>query len=681
MSSDVVGTGPGAGMEPVPTTDEETLGRGIARFFADLWFVVFYQPVRYGTLYVRWHSRGVAGITWAVAILYALIVGSIIIANPLRSAAEFETLVDATSSKAVPTFLIPAALCLLGVAFGVLLAGSQRSPWWRRLLFLGAIVGILVSVTAIAFANGVGGILAWTCVVLLGLMLAYVVVMWVAPTRPAPDTLILVVLCDGILLASYRSVVNQTLLNNISGTLLVTSLVLGFLGALAIPMAFLAGVSATSLGVSFVAWTGDAVGERAAAWFSLLLACVVLAWQWVSAGREWSEAFSPTRLSGLLGALIVAVLCAALWLACHRGERWPEGRPTAVAAAAAAVAVPVCFGLAAIPILGSILGMLAVTLGTLVSPALLVPFNALLDVLSTDNAVTLNRAAVVIGLVIGGALLMRRSRRLFAAIAMVDAVVVAGTFFLPMLPGGWFLSAPRLGDVGMATATILLAFWAARRELPPHRVAFLLVLILLSALVRQADFFALPLGFLIGASTAALLIFGLIWGFLTDGGAVHDDARSFPRDRQMLVLLGYYLFSIVIVAWSVIGKDVDIARVLSDDTALSVRILGSAMILSVVLACGLALQRTGGVRSQTAEDAEEEQAAEDAAAEHAEAAEDAAAEHAEAAEDAAAEHAEAAEDAAAEHAEAEVEAEATLHSEAAQDAPESAPETAPREET
>ena len=603
-----------AGGSAEPGDSPASVMQRIGLFFADLWVVVFYRPVRYGTLYVRWHSRAVGGITWAVAVLYALIVVSIVYANPLRSSAEFETLVDATSSKAVPTFLIPAALCLLGVSFGVLLAGSQRSPWWRRILFLAVIAGILTAVTGIAFSNGTGGILAWTCVVLLGLTLAYVLLMWLAPTRPGPDTLILVVLCDGILLASYRSLVNQTLFDNFSGTFLVVSLVLGFLGTLAIPMAFLAGVSATSLGVSFVAWTGDAIGERAATWFSLILGGVVLAWQWVSFVRGWPEDPPLTRLTSLLAALLVVIVCVAVWLACHRGERWPEGRPTTVAAAAATVAVPICFGIAALPIVAAILGMLGVTLGTLLSPAVIDPFYTVLDALSTDNAVTLNRAAVVVGLAIGAVVLVRRSRPLFAAIAAVDAVVIASTFFLPLLPGGWFWTAPRLGDVGMAIATFLLVLWAVRRELQPHRVAFLLVLILLSALVRQADFFALPLGFLIGASTTALLIFGLAWGFLTDGGAVHEDGPSFPRDRQLLVLLGYYLFSIVIVAWAVIGKDVDIARVLGDDTALSVRMLGSAMIMAVVLACGLTLQRSGGVRSQTAEDVEEAQAKEDALA-------------------------------------------------------------------
>lgn len=586
----------------------------VGQFFADLWGVVLYQPVRYGTLYVRWHSRSVAGIAWAVAILYAAVVVSIIAANPLRSASELETVVDATTSKAVPTFLIPAALCLIGVAFGLLLAGSQRSPWWRRLLFLAVVIGVLVSVTAVGFSSGTGGILAWTGVVLLLLTVGYVLVMWLAPTRPGADTLILVILCDGIFLVSYRSVVNQTLLSNSSATLLVAGLVLGFLASLAIPLAFLSGVSAASLGVSLVAWTGDALGERAATWFSLIVVGVVLSWQWIALARGWPDEDLATRLTSLLAAAMVVVVSAALWWACHRSERWPEGRPATVSTAAVVVAIPVCFGLAAIPIIGSVTGMLGVTLGSLLSPDVVQPFFAALDILGSDNAVTLNRAAVVVGLAIGAVVLARHSLPLFAAIAAVYSVAIGTTFFLPLLPGGWFWTPPDIGDVGMVLGTVLLASWALRRELQPHRVAFLLVLVLLSALIRQADFFAVPLGFLIGASTTALLIFGLIWGFLTDGGSAHEDGRSFPRDRQLLVLLGTYLFTIVIVAWAVIGKDVATARLLADDTALSVRMIGTGLILAVVLACALALHKSGGARVETAEDVEEAQAEEDAAA-------------------------------------------------------------------
>ena len=136
------------------TAPDESVPRWIARFVSDLWRITIFQPVRYGTLDLGVHSRGVAGIAWAVVLLYTLTIASIIFAGPLRSSSPLLSSIGATSAAVVPTFLLPAALCLLAVAFGLLLAGSQRAPWWRRILYLIVIGAVLATVAAVGSGLG-----------------------------------------------------------------------------------------------------------------------------------------------------------------------------------------------------------------------------------------------------------------------------------------------------------------------------------------------------------------------------------------------------------------------------------------------------------------------------------------------------------------------------------------------
>lgn len=567
-------------------SETQTFVRQGADFFRDLVRVVLVQPVRRGTLDVAGHSRGVAGIACAVAILYAMTVGSILVANPLRAASELESSVDEAGNLIVPTFLIPAVLCLLGVSFALLLSGSQRAPWWRRILYLIAVEGILGSATAISVGFGERSWLTWVCCGLMALTLLYTIVVWLGRTPAATDAFVFLILCSGVLLTAYRTIVAQTLMGASNGSLVTVSLLLTFVGTLALPIAFLSGVNATAFGVSIISWAGDELGKRSAVIVGGAVVTIVLAWQWLSVVRgllgapfQWIEA-----LAGLLAALVVVTASAGVWWLAHRSARAESASLVEVAAAGVGVALPVAYGLASAAMIGSFLGLIAVPLNSLVSAEALEPVFGLTDIVGSNVFVTSTRVAVVIGLLVAAILLVRRGRHLLAGVAGVDAVVLASYFWLGRLLGGWLWTPSSIGNVGLIAATALLVAWALRRRLDPDRVGILLLMALLSALVRKADFFALPIGFLIGASATALLIVGLVWGFLTDGGDAHADARAFPKDRRLLVVLGTFLFGITIVAWAVIGKDVATSLVLSADAALGVQTIGSALIIAVVFA-------------------------------------------------------------------------------------------------
>jgi hypothetical protein len=176
-------------------------------------------------------------------------------------------------------------------------------------------------------------------------------------------------------------------------------------------------------------------------------------------------------------------------------------------------------------------------------------------------------------------------------------------FGVPLVAPEWMWTPSALGNVGVVCATVLSLVWTFTRRWDRSRATFILVLALMSALIRQADFFAVPLGFLIGASAAALLIVGLVWGFLVDGGDAHADTPGFPRDRRLLALLGTFLFAITVVAWAVIGKDVGMTAALAATSRLALVTLGSALVIAVVLAAAspwLGLHRPATADAQRA---------------------------------------------------------------------------------
>lgn len=581
----------------VQTMSRPSVAKAVWHFISDLLRIVIFQPVRYGTLALGSHSAGVAGITWAVTLLYGLTVASILMANPLRSVSPIQAQIDATSNLVVPAFLIPAVLCLLGISFGLLLAGSQRAPWWRRVLYLVVVGAILGSVAAIGAALGQGGALSWATVAVLLVAIAYVVLMWLRRTRPAIDAIVLVSLSSLTLLLTYRSLVLQSVLG--SGgeqTVTAASLILQQVATLALPVAFLSGINAAALGISVVAWGGEELGRRAAMWVSLLVAGIALGLQWVFIARDaiMDSSAVPGRVTRVVAAVVIIAVCWIMWRLCRGRGGARDVSPVRVSSSGVAVAVPVSYGVTAAAFIGALVGAVVIALQLVASPEAAKPLMGLLDLTGSTAFSSAVRVAAIVGLLLGAVVLVRRGERLLAEVAAVYAVIL-GSVYITVIPPEWFWTPSAVGDVGLIAATGCAIAWTARGSWHRGRAAFILTLAFLSALVRQADFFAVPLGFLIGASATALLIVGLVWGFLTDGGEAHENAPRYPGDRQLLVLLGTFLFGAAIVAWAVLGKVVATTLLLSEVSALALQTLGTALIIVVIFeASGLAFRGRQG---------------------------------------------------------------------------------------
>ena len=567
---------------------------------------VIYVPVRTGTLDLRAHPGAIAGITWAVTAIFVAVLLAILLARPLRAVSPLDVFVSEDGgSTVVPSFLVPAVLVLLAVSFALALAGSQRCRLWLRLLMLVVVVGVLTGFVAVGLEPGAVSATSVGALVAVVLTAAWSLAIWTGRTHAALDVFVLLVLCGATLLLAYAAQAGRLGGGGTSLTLVTTSLLLSYVGILATPIAFISGLGATALGIDVVGSAGSDLGRRAPLVLSAIVAAGVIAWQVVVA--------VPDRLSqasvdgawaigrGLVVALVVVGLSAAAWGLCHRGASRESDEAhdlPQVSAVALRVGEPVAYGLTATVVATGLAGVvLFIAAGGWplgIEDALAGVRDGLSRVvgwLGRLDVVTGVRLAVVAVMVIFAVVAARRGRALVASIASIDAVVIAAYFGLPYLTPDWALATDALGDIGVAAAAVLLAWWGIRRQIDRARMSLVLVLALLSALVRQADFFSLPFGFVIGASTLALLLIGLVWSFLTDGGAAHQDAPHYPRDAQLLLVLARALFGISIVAWAVLGKEVGISSSLGEATSQAVLTLGTALVITGVLAAARAVSR------------------------------------------------------------------------------------------
>ena len=574
------------------TPDQWTLTRLVTGLTAN----VLVEPVRSGTFRLKGHSHAVAGIAVFVGLAFGALLAAIAAARPLRSASEFVADTSSGATSVVPAFLVPLMLFLLGLAFALVLAGSQRSHPLVRAVTLMAVVVIVGTVVLVVPNRDAAGAMWWVAVSGLVATVGYAVLIWWGRTAAGVDFLILFVLLEATIIASYRATVLGQASTDLRFDIVTASLLLTYLSVLASPVALAAGLSAVGVGVAAGAWSAEFLGRRARPTTLLILIIVIGAWQaWITIGNV--RAGVEDDVGQLLRAWTSAIVVAALgWFVGRalvgRRSRAEDSDDSDVSANevvrlvsdAGRFGLPVGYALQAIVILTALLGVVILGLAVLAPDTSTAGVRDLTDALSSERAVAVAGWAVVGGLLVAATALARKSARLPAAIAAVDAIVIgsliatSGDAWL----SGWAWQPSSFGDLGVVMAAILATSWAIRGRWSADRAAFLLVVLLMSGLIRQAAILEVPMGFLLSASTTGLLVFGLFWSFLTGGAATHEDGRHASRDRRLLLFLGESLYALALVAWAVIGKDIGASGTLSQVAAKAVLTVGTALVLMAV---------------------------------------------------------------------------------------------------
>lgn len=99
-------------------------------------------------------------------------------------------------------------------------------------------------------------------------------------------------------------------------------------------------------------------------------------------------------------------------------------------------------------------------------------------------------------------------------------------------------------------------FWLVQGRLTEERARRLLLLVLITLLMRQTGFIEDPFSPFLGFTGVGMIALGIVWDALTIGFWANNDSRGLPRVSRILLYLGYVLFSIAVLNWSVASHDI-----------------------------------------------------------------------------------------------------------------------------
>ena len=110
--------------------------------------------------------------------------------------------------------------------------------------------------------------------------------------------------------------------------------------------------------------------------------------------------------------------------------------------------------------------------------------------------------------------------------------------------------------------------WLVRGQLTDDRVAGLLLLLLITALLGQTDFISNRFSPFFGSGGVWFIAFGLAWDALTIGAWANASTPTIPRVSRILLFLGYSLLTVAVVNWAVSVHDLTAISRLTGEAAL-----------------------------------------------------------------------------------------------------------------
>lgn len=222
------------------------------------------------------------------------------------------------------------------------------------------------------------------------------------------------------------------------------------------------------------------------------------------------------------------------------------------------------------------------------------------DALRGTTAVTIVRAFVGVSLLVAAFVAARRGSRglpeLLGAIGLIALVSLLP--FIAESPPRW--SSEAIAVIIALGSIALTAVLAVRRQLDGRRLALLTVALLLSAAAAWRDVLADPLSVLIGSGGIALVLFGFVWGFVTDADVTHHESAAYPRPARVMLFLANAVFGVTVLAFGTLARDLDVGINLDAFAQFGDTLLGTALILAVVIAVWVAAASKDSVDSHTA---------------------------------------------------------------------------------
>ena len=511
-----------------------------------------------------------------IAALVALLSG------PLRRGSVL--IIATQGGSSTPVGLVWLIAFLVVVALALFTLAAMHGPWWLKILgfFVGAILLAVWGVTGGAGTNLVPTLLAG--VAILGL-----IAFWIVRGRRLfawwefPLLLGLYALPVGTVIAVMSA--NAENFGFEFAPLLVeqTASLLGFL---VLPAALVAGAAVAELTVAVtVAATRQAQRLARLRWVYAAVAVLVVL-RGVQIGFQLAD-LDPVEEGWLaIGPAIglAAAFGLVTWLMVRINRRPDEVPVSELPDELARVGVPVGVALVCVllPVFAFLFAYQAL-FGLFPDVARSIDFDPSPVV---DRITDAFRGGLGLVLIVIGTRLARRGRLGTAVVLGCVGVVLLGLAMRLITGYRWalWIDPDALNLVATATVVVAGAWHLIRRTLTRERAVAIGALLILSALFSYRDFVSDPIGVLIGYSGVALVLFGLVWDFLTGLDWANGDSRRFPRPVRVLLAVTYTLLTVTILAYGSLVRSSNNAAGLDAYAELGDLVLGTALLAAAFTA-------------------------------------------------------------------------------------------------
>ena len=552
---------------------------------------VLVDPVREGRLRNRDWPFGLSAVVALAYLAYAVGVLLVIFSSPIRERAELA--ISTASSASLPRAYVWLLLALLVFALTLFQTSAMHASVWLRIV--GLIMSVVVMATWSIRYNSLSGGLVET---VLGIVLIIGLIVFTLVRGPRPFAWWEVPVVLGLIGGAV--VLGVELLNRTARPLgydFVSSHLTSTMTTLApaaLPAAVAAGLSVAEITVSGTLWATRLTSAAAARRVAYLILASLLVLRLVQAGWElvtWNFVRYPPNvfLTWLLLAVLYGGLSVLLLrLAGGRDQLVVSRMPERMASMSLALGLGLV-GLSFVAIV--VLGVFAVVAS--VAPnqvgATTGAWQQTLTSIAGPNIFRIVFSIVLVGLAIRSA---RRGRAgtalLLAAVAVVVLARVLSWATGGVLDAG--TGAGALNLIATAVLVVVIAVTALRRRLTPARAVGFSGALVLSALLASHDFVSDPVGALLGFSGAALVLFGLTWGLLTDSGYANEGSKRYPVPTRVLFVLANVLVAISILAFTSLARDPTATISLDDFAVLGDQVLGTALLAATFVAVLVAVR-------------------------------------------------------------------------------------------
>jgi hypothetical protein len=534
-------------LRPTRMTLMALLGLAWALTFGALRDFVW-ADIRAGLIDLRGLSHATRALIWFGLLLVMLMVGALLFNDVWRASFPLIAQVNGIPGRGalLPMALLPLSLFMLSIAWAFLLTGALHAHWLARVsivVFYMLVTGIRVlTLVSSQLVNGnFGDLSMWACVAALLAVPTFFILRRRRPAHPIVDFTILLTLVSLIYIVSQSTGVASWHAFGIPVTLAEIEADIQLPGLVIMPLLLFFGVDVANFTRRAAGWVVDIVTLRMAKGALWVILIAVFALRWWALAKETAQRLStaalPEGLPAYLGALGVPVIVGLCLLISQR----IDGADTAVTPEAVDGAVESM----ALPLI-----------------ALYYVSSVLVTLISGQAVVDIGGLLISFGSLVAAIFFWRRGKHAGALyLAVFGALSIWRELTKPGAPLGMLgvsTGNTELVDFWwMATLTAIALLWLARRQLTPERGARLLLLILITALLRQTSFIESPFSPFLAFAGIGFIAFGIVWDVATKGFWTNRSTPGLPRISRLFLYLGYMLLTVTMINWALTSHNLE----------------------------------------------------------------------------------------------------------------------------